>query len=276
LSKKKAIPLPRKKKNLLTFSLPTPPFCEPKPKKKNPNILAWGTAIYSYTAQNSEELSFYEGEVIGITAFDENGWSRGTLNGQEGLFPTTYVETYVEGGDTTQTSTPQVPAVDDEQAKRRREKKEEMKQEMRGLKSDLQNALQTRDRLEKEVKSLTEMKQKLKKELVQSKAKMSDQSSVTFDLIQLAFALDVRNDALDDFSNATQVSAEAIQAFNLEFQKDAKGVAPLTPFAQKLASKCKELKDQGEVLTARQEDNDRAARDFRVALDFLIRGLQKK
>jgi len=33
----------------------------------NPNILSWGTALYSYEAQNEGELSFYENDVIGVS-----------------------------------------------------------------------------------------------------------------------------------------------------------------------------------------------------------------
>src|SRR5690606_24036091 len=55
---------------------------------QNPNIIAWGTAIYSYTAQQEGELSFNEGDYIGILEELGDGWSRGDLNGVEGLFPT--------------------------------------------------------------------------------------------------------------------------------------------------------------------------------------------
>ena len=48
-------------------------------------------AIYSYEAEDEDELTFNEGDVIKVTEKDE-GWWTGVLNGQEGMFPENYVK----------------------------------------------------------------------------------------------------------------------------------------------------------------------------------------
>ena len=49
-------------------------------------------ALYHYTAQNSDELTFAKDDVITIISKDEPDWWRGQLGTQIGLFPTNYVE----------------------------------------------------------------------------------------------------------------------------------------------------------------------------------------
>jgi hypothetical protein len=61
-------------------------------KKQNPNVIAWATALYPYEAAAEGELSFQEGDVIGILEEHEDGWTRGELNNIEGLFPASYVQ----------------------------------------------------------------------------------------------------------------------------------------------------------------------------------------
>ncbi|XP_059468305.1 intersectin-2 isoform X3 [Neocloeon triangulifer] len=48
-------------------------------------------AMYSYVAQNSDELSFDKDEVITVTSRDDPSWWKGELQGQVGLFPSNYV-----------------------------------------------------------------------------------------------------------------------------------------------------------------------------------------
>ena len=48
-------------------------------------------ALFSYTAQNEDELTFYKGSVINVMS-REGDWWRGELNGQVGMFPYNYVQ----------------------------------------------------------------------------------------------------------------------------------------------------------------------------------------
>ncbi|XP_065348598.1 intersectin-2 isoform X1 [Cloeon dipterum] len=48
-------------------------------------------AMYSYVAQNSDELSFEKDEVITVTSRDDPSWWKGELHGLSGLFPSNYV-----------------------------------------------------------------------------------------------------------------------------------------------------------------------------------------
>jgi myosin I len=64
---------------------PVPPPIEPQlPKCK---------ALYPYSASDSDELSFQEGEIIYIVSEDSSGWWNGKLiTGKTGLFPSNYIE----------------------------------------------------------------------------------------------------------------------------------------------------------------------------------------
>lgn len=48
-------------------------------------------AMFPYTAQNSDELTFYKGSVINVVSKDGEWW-KGEMNGQTGMFPSNYVQ----------------------------------------------------------------------------------------------------------------------------------------------------------------------------------------
>ena len=50
--------------------------------------------LFSYTAENEDELSIEPGQVINIRSksLDDSGWWRGELNGNVGVFPDNFVE----------------------------------------------------------------------------------------------------------------------------------------------------------------------------------------
>ncbi|XP_039268378.1 abl interactor 2-like isoform X2 [Styela clava] len=49
-------------------------------------------AIYDYSAENADELSLREDEVVYVVRKNDDGWYEGVLNGVTGLFPGNYVE----------------------------------------------------------------------------------------------------------------------------------------------------------------------------------------
>ena len=49
-------------------------------------------ATYDFNAEGVDELGFRTGEVIKVTNKVDDCWWRGQLNGQEGMFPASYVE----------------------------------------------------------------------------------------------------------------------------------------------------------------------------------------
>ncbi|XP_078501412.1 ABI gene family member 3 [Lissotriton helveticus] len=48
-------------------------------------------ALYAYTQQKEDEISFSEGDVIYVTVKDTDGWYQGVANGFSGYFPGNYV-----------------------------------------------------------------------------------------------------------------------------------------------------------------------------------------
>ncbi|XP_052786725.1 unconventional myosin-Ie-like [Mya arenaria] len=71
---------------------PKPGCRHPKPSSKlKPPSLQCRT-LYAYDAQDTDELSFNEGDIIDIVTEDSAGWWTGTLRGKDGLFPANYAE----------------------------------------------------------------------------------------------------------------------------------------------------------------------------------------
>lgn len=68
-----------------------PPIKKRKPPAPEPNYPKC-TAQYEYTAADSDELSFKEGDIIYIVKEDPSGWWNGICRGKTGLFPSNYVE----------------------------------------------------------------------------------------------------------------------------------------------------------------------------------------
>ncbi|MEJ1271948.1 abl-interactor 2 [Cricetulus griseus] len=66
------------------FTSPTPPVISSNP----PTVVA----IYDYTKDKEDELSFQEGAIIYVIKKNDDGWYEGVMNGVTGLFPGNYVE----------------------------------------------------------------------------------------------------------------------------------------------------------------------------------------
>ena len=49
-------------------------------------------AVYDYTADKEDELSFSENSVIYVLKRNDDGWWEGVMDGVTGLFPGNYVE----------------------------------------------------------------------------------------------------------------------------------------------------------------------------------------
>lgn len=49
-------------------------------------------AIYDYSKDKEDELSFQEGAIIYVLKKNDDGWYEGVMNGVTGLFPGNYVE----------------------------------------------------------------------------------------------------------------------------------------------------------------------------------------
>ncbi|XP_078279689.1 unconventional myosin-If-like [Rhinoraja longicauda] len=67
---------------------PQPAVGRPKPQPRTPKC----RALYQYTGQDVDELSFDVNDVMDLLLEDPSGWWKGRLCGREGLFPGNYVE----------------------------------------------------------------------------------------------------------------------------------------------------------------------------------------
>ena len=56
------------------------------------NYIERVTAIYDYSADKDDELSFQEGATIYVLKKNDDGWWEGVMDGITGLFPGNYVE----------------------------------------------------------------------------------------------------------------------------------------------------------------------------------------
>lgn len=56
-------------------------------------------AIYDYTKDKDDELTFIEGAIIYVIKKNDDGWFEGVCNGITGLFPGNYVETIMHYAD---------------------------------------------------------------------------------------------------------------------------------------------------------------------------------
>lgn len=53
-------------------------------------------ASYPYAAQNEDELTFQQGDIISIVSREDPDWWTGQLAGITGVFPANYVQHYTE------------------------------------------------------------------------------------------------------------------------------------------------------------------------------------
>ncbi|MBN3315575.1 MYO1F protein, partial [Atractosteus spatula] len=80
----------QRKKSISQHRPPPAPTGRPKPQARPQGPRC--RALYQYTGQDVDELSFNVNDVIDILNEDPSGWWRGRFQGKEGLFPGNYVE----------------------------------------------------------------------------------------------------------------------------------------------------------------------------------------
>ncbi|XP_034549293.1 abl interactor 2-like isoform X3 [Notolabrus celidotus] len=75
------------------------PYAEEDPPWAPRSYLEKVVAIYDYTADKEDELSFQEGSIIYVIKKNEDGWYEGVMNSTTGLFPGNYVESIMHYAD---------------------------------------------------------------------------------------------------------------------------------------------------------------------------------
>ncbi|XP_060909828.1 GRB2-related adapter protein-like [Labrus mixtus] len=71
---------------------PLPPHCPPipAPRQHKPSPKQQVRALYSFRAEEKDELSFNVGDVVQVLERPDPAWWRGQLRGKTGLFPSNY------------------------------------------------------------------------------------------------------------------------------------------------------------------------------------------
>ncbi|KAM4604636.1 abl interactor 1-like isoform 2-T2 [Polymixia lowei] len=75
------------------------PYADGDPQWAPKAYLEKVVAIYDYTKDKEDELSFMEGAIIYIIKKNDDGWFEGVCNGVTGLFPGNYVESIMHYAD---------------------------------------------------------------------------------------------------------------------------------------------------------------------------------
>ncbi|XP_051567876.1 abl interactor 2-like isoform X24 [Myxocyprinus asiaticus] len=75
------------------------PYAEEDPPWAPRSYLEKVVAIYDYTRDKDDELSFQEGAIIYVIKKNDDGWFEGVMSGTTGLFPGNYVESIMHYAD---------------------------------------------------------------------------------------------------------------------------------------------------------------------------------
>ncbi|XP_023679210.1 abl interactor 1a isoform X5 [Paramormyrops kingsleyae] len=75
------------------------PYAEGDPQWAPKNYIEKVVAVYDYSKDKDDELSFMEGAVIYLIKKNDDGWYEGVCNGVTGLFPGNYVESIMHYAD---------------------------------------------------------------------------------------------------------------------------------------------------------------------------------
>ncbi|XP_048056745.1 abl interactor 2b isoform X3 [Megalobrama amblycephala] len=75
------------------------PYAEEDPPWAPRSYLEKVVAIYDYTRDKEDELSFQEGAIIYVIKKNDDGWFEGVMSGTTGLFPGNYVESIMHYAD---------------------------------------------------------------------------------------------------------------------------------------------------------------------------------
>ncbi|XP_028661960.1 abl interactor 2 isoform X2 [Erpetoichthys calabaricus] len=75
------------------------PYAEEDPPWAPRSYLEKVVAIYDYTKDKEDELSFQEGAIIYVIKKNDDGWYEGVMNSTTGLFPGNYVESIMHYAD---------------------------------------------------------------------------------------------------------------------------------------------------------------------------------
>ncbi|XP_071340841.1 abl interactor 1a isoform X11 [Trachinotus anak] len=75
------------------------PYADGDPQWAPKNYIEKVVAIYDYSKDKDDELSFMEGAIIYVIKKNDDGWFEGVCNGVTGLFPGNYVESIMHYAD---------------------------------------------------------------------------------------------------------------------------------------------------------------------------------
>lgn len=221
-------------------------------------------AIYDYTAENDEQLSFKVGDLITVLEEREGGWWKGSLDGKDGLFPANYVEYLaeegneagdegeavedvgvdvdagapVEGGEAAAEATASSGAahVDEREERKRRRQLDLDELEAQIEKNKEQKAL-----LELELEQLKRVKEHAQQELTDMGLVRTDIELLVYDLVKIMGELDEESATMNELQTARQSLQAELNNFSALTSSEIKKGSPLEPFKTEILSKLAQL-----------------------------------
>ncbi len=81
--------------------------------QENTHVTPYGKTLFPFIAENPNELTFFDQEIVTLIRHVDDQWMEGEIDGKRGIFPSSYVEVIVDcpydyqGGSTTSSTTTQ-------------------------------------------------------------------------------------------------------------------------------------------------------------------------
>jgi len=214
-------------------------------------------ALYDYTAEKSEQISFKAGDIIDIIEELEGGWWKGKAGDKEGMFPANYIEFVQIGGDDGDAdgyADELDPQIDDPQIETppaaelapavtpgREEKQAAAEKRVAQLEAALEEAREKEAELERELEQLKLVREHTHQDLQDMRVVRTDIVSVILDSTKLVLELEEETDSMVELKTARQTLQAELASFNTTISKDIKKGSPLEPFKADLLSKLAQL-----------------------------------
>jgi hypothetical protein len=237
-------------------------------------------AIYDYTAENDDHLSFKVGDLINVLEEREGGWWKGSLGEKEGLFPANYVEYLAEEGQEEEEEEVEEEEMgleaedgaeaggaaaasagedaalegDDEgvaaaiveaavlsPADEREERRRRRQLDLDELEGQIEENKAQKLTLEVELEQLKRVKEHAQQELTEMGLVRTDIELLVYDLVKIMGELDEESATMNELQTARQTLQAELNNFSALTSSEIKKGSPLEPFKTEILSKLAQL-----------------------------------